>query len=140
MIQHQFLGIRVAFNMACGSSGACADLKKKSIFVYHRVLLFNYDVQCKFPFASYNRNMFSEEDIPPSWFTGPLSPTNRKKILPMPSLGGGRFSVFGKIEIGKFKGHSNNFLKHVRRNIYIIFIYIYIYISLKVLAPSAEPI
>ena len=44
--------------------------------------------------------MFSEEEIPPSWFTGPLTPQNQKKILTLRSLGGGRFSVFSKIEIG----------------------------------------
>lgn len=76
------------------------DLKKKSIFIYHRVLLFNHDVQEKKPFSSFNRNMFSEEDIPKSWFTGPLSRTNRRKVLSLPSLGGGRYSVFAKIEIG----------------------------------------
>ena len=81
---------------------ACAfpDLKKKSIFNYHRVLLFNYNVQCRKPFASYNRNMFSVEEIPKSWYTGPLTPTNRRKVLSIESLGGGRFSVFAKIEIG----------------------------------------
>ena len=43
--------------------------------------------------------MFSDE-IPPSWFTGPLTPQNRRKVLTLPSLGGGRFSVFAKIELG----------------------------------------
>lgn len=82
---------------------ACAfpDLKKKSVFTYHRVLLFNYDIQAKKPFHSYNRNMFKDEDIPDSWFTGPLTPANRRKIMPLGPLGGGRFSVFGKIEIGE---------------------------------------
>ena len=82
-------------------AAACIDLTKKSIFTYHRVILFNHDVQCRKPFASYNRNMFSDEDIPSSWFTGPLTPTNRKKVLSLGPLGGGRFSVYGKIEIGK---------------------------------------
>ena len=82
-------------------ASACIDIKKKSIFTYHRVILFNYDVQCRLPFASYNRNLFSEEDIDPTWFTGPLTPRNRKKVMPMRSLGGGQFSVFAKIEIGK---------------------------------------
>lgn len=44
--------------------------------------------------------MFSEEEIPKSWYTGPLTPTNRRKIMALESLGGGRFSVFAKIEIG----------------------------------------
>ena len=84
---------------------ACAnpDLKKRSFFNYHRVLLFNYNVQCKLPFSSYNRNMFSDEEIPRSWYTGPLTPTNRRRILCLDTLGGGRFSVFGKIELGKIK-------------------------------------
>lgn len=82
--------------MAC----AYTDTKKRSVFIYHRVLLFNYDVQCKRPFVSYNRNIFSENEIPSTWFTGPLTPANRRKILPLPPLGGGRFSVFAKIEIG----------------------------------------
>lgn len=77
------------------------DLKKRSVFTYHRVLLFNYDVQCKTPFASYNRSMFSDEEIPTTWFTGPLTPANRKKVLSLPALGGGRFSVYGKIELGE---------------------------------------
>ena len=81
-------------------AAALLELKRKSHFTYHRVLLFNYDVQCKQPFSSYNRNMFSEDDIPRSWFTGPLSPTSRSKVLSLAPLGGGRFSVFGKIEIG----------------------------------------
>ena len=81
-------------------AAAILDQRKKSIFTYHRVLLFNYDVQCRTPFNSYNRNMFSEEDIPKCWFTGPLTPANRKKVLSLGPLGGGRFSVFGKIEIG----------------------------------------
>ena len=82
-------------------AAAILDLKKKSVFNYHRVLLFNYDVQAKNPFCSYNRNMFSDEDIPKSWFNGPLTPTHRKKVLSLPPLGGGHFSVFCKIEIGK---------------------------------------
>lgn len=53
--------------------------------------------------------MFSNEEIPQSWFTGPLTPQNRRKILSLDSLGGGRFSVFAKIEIGRF-------------NIYLFFI------------------
>lgn len=81
-------------------AAAIIDMKKKSIFNYHRVILFNYDVQCRLPFSSYNRNLFSDEDIPKSWFTGPLTPANRNKILSLPPLGGGRFSVYGKIEIG----------------------------------------
>ena len=44
--------------------------------------------------------MFSD-DIPSSWFSGPLTPQNRRKILSLESLGGGRFSVFAKIEMGK---------------------------------------
>lgn len=81
---------------------ACAypDLKKRSFFTYNKVLLFNYDVQCRSPFASYNKNMFSAEEIPPFWFTGPLTHANRRKVLSLPALGGGRFSVFAKIEIG----------------------------------------
>ena len=82
------------------------DLKKKSVFTYQRVLLFNYDVQSKKPFCSYNKNMFSEDDIPNSWFTGPLTPKNRKKILPMAPLGGGRFSVYAKIEIGETRNFA----------------------------------
>ena len=82
-------------------AAAYIDLKKRSVFNYHRVILFNHDVQCKRPFVSYNRNMFSPEDIDPGWFTGPLTPTNRRKILPMRALGGGRFSVFAKIELGE---------------------------------------
>lgn len=76
------------------------NLKKKSVFTYHRVLLFNYDVQCKKPFSSYNKSIFTAEEIPQSWFTGPLTPQNRRKILSLSSLGGGRFSIFSKIEIG----------------------------------------
>lgn len=83
-------------------ASALLDLKKKSIFTYHRVILFNHDVQCKFPFASYNRNMFTEDDIDPTWFSGPLTPSNRRKVLPMRPLGGGRYSVFAKIELGEF--------------------------------------
>lgn len=100
-LQHfsQFPGVISGLNMA---SACLHALKKKSIFTYHRVILFNYDVQCKKPFISYNRNIFTEDDIDPSWFSGPLTPTNRKKILPISSLGGGRFSVFCKIEIGRF--------------------------------------
>ena len=84
--------------MACGN---LADLRKRSIFTYNRVLLFNYDVQCRKPFRSYNRNSFSDEDIDPTWFTGPLTRANRKIVMPLSELGGGRFSVFGKIEAGK---------------------------------------
>ena len=73
---------------------------KRALFTYHRVLLFNYDVQCKTPFMSYNKNMFSDKDIPRSWFTGPLTPQNRMKVLSLGPLGGGKFSVYGKIEIG----------------------------------------
>ena len=51
--------------------------------------------------------MFSAGEIDSSWFTGPLTPTHRRKILPMIALGGGRFSVFAKIEAGKF--HHNVF-------------------------------
>ena len=83
-------------------AAAYMDQKKRSVFTYHRVLLFNYDVQCKFPFSSYNRNMFSEEEIPKEWFTGPLKPADRKKVLSLHPLGGGRFSVFAKIEIGVY--------------------------------------
>ena len=83
--------------MVCGSQ---ADLRKRSFFTYQRVLLFNYDVQCRKPFRSYARSSFSDEDINPLWFTGPLTPTNRKKVFPLFPLGGGRFSVFAKIEIG----------------------------------------
>lgn len=83
-------------------ASAYIDPKKKSIFTYHKVLLFNYDVQAKKPFISYNRNLFSEDDIPASWFTGPLTPANRREVLPMKPLGGGRFSVFAKVEIGNF--------------------------------------
>ena len=81
-------------------AAAYLDLKKKSFFTYHRVLLFNYDVQCRTPFTSYNRSMFSDNDIPKKWFTGPLTPANRKKTLSLQPLGGGKFSVFAKIEIG----------------------------------------
>ena len=83
---------------------ACAypDRTKRSVFNYHRVLLFNHNVQCSAPFESFNRNMFSVDDIPESWFTGPLTPLNRRTILSLPSLGGGRYSVFAKIEHGKF--------------------------------------
>lgn len=84
-------------------AGACLDVKRRSIFNYHRVLLFNYDVQAKKHFSSYNRNMFSEQDIPKTWFTGPLTPANRGKILSLGPLGGGRFSVFAKIELGEHK-------------------------------------
>lgn len=80
---------------------AFVDPKKKSIFTYHKVLIFNYDVQCRKPFHSYARSEFSEEDIDPSWFTGPLTPANRRKILPLKPLGGGSFSVFAKIELGE---------------------------------------
>lgn len=83
-------------------ASAYVDLKKRSLFTYHRVILFNYDVQCRLPFSSYNRNIFAEEDINPNWFTGPLTVKNRKQVLPMRCLGGGRFSVFAKIEIGKY--------------------------------------
>lgn len=83
-------------------AAAFLDIRQRSIFTYHRVLLFNYDVQCKLPFCSYNRNMFNEEEIPKSWFTGPLTPANRRKVLSLSALGGGRFSVFAKIEIGSF--------------------------------------
>lgn len=83
--------------MACGTA---ADLKKRSFFTYHRVLLFNHDVQCRKPFRSYSRSSFSDEDINPAWFTGPLSRANRKKVIPLNALGGGRFSVFAKIESG----------------------------------------
>ena len=83
-------------------AAATLDLTKKSVFNYHRVLLFNHDVQCKTPFASYSRSMFSDEDIDPAWFNGPLTPANRKKILSLRPLGGGRFSVFGKIELGMY--------------------------------------
>lgn len=82
-------------------ASAYIDLKKKSVFTYHRVLLFNYDVQCRRPFCSYNRSMFSDNEIDPTWFTGPLTPLNRKEVLSLVALGGGRFSVFAKIEIGK---------------------------------------
>ena len=84
-------------------ASAYVDPKKRSVFTYHRVLLFNYNVQCKNPFASYNKNMFSEEEIPQSWFTGPLTPSNRRKKLSLSSLGGGRFSVFAKIEICEYQ-------------------------------------
>lgn len=47
--------------------------------------------------------MFCKEDINPAWFTGPLTPKNRKIVKPMRALGGGRFSVFAKIEIGSYK-------------------------------------
>ena len=83
-------------------AAAMMDVKKRSVFNYHRVILFNYDVQCKRPFSSYNKNMFSDEDIPRTWFTGPLAPVNRNKVLSLPPLGGGRFSVYAKIEFGKF--------------------------------------
>ena len=79
---------------------AYVDPKRRSVFTYHKVLLFNYDVQCKKPFNSYLRSQFSDEDIDPTWFTGPLSPSSRKKVLSLGPLGGGRYSVFGKIEIG----------------------------------------
>lgn len=46
--------------------------------------------------------MFSEQDIEPTWFTGPLTPANRRKVMPLSALGGGRFSVYAKIELGKF--------------------------------------
>lgn len=92
--------------MACGTA---ADLKKRSIFTYHRVLLFNYDVQCRKPFRSYNRSVFGNEDIDPSWYTGPLTRANRKIVKPMVALGGGRFSVFAKIEIGESIFHYINF-------------------------------
>lgn len=82
-------------------ASAQPDLKKRSIFTYQKVLLFNYNVQCKTPFQSYNKSLFSNEEIPQSWFTGPLTPQNRKKVLSLTSLGGGRFSVFAKIEISK---------------------------------------
>ena len=85
--------------MACGTA---ADLKKRSIFNYHKVLLFNYDVQCRKPFRSYNRSIFSNKDINPNWFTGPLTPASRLKVLSLRPLGGGRFSVFSKIEIGTY--------------------------------------
>ena len=90
------------------ASGTAADLRKRSIFTYNRVLVFNYDVQCRKPFRSYNRSSFSEEDIDPSWFTGPLTRFNRKLVMPLSELGGGRFSIFAKIEAGKV--HSNVFL------------------------------
>lgn len=81
-------------------AAAIIDMKKKSVFNYHRVLLFNHDVQAKQPFCSYNRSMFSEYDIPNTWFRGPLTPANRRQVLRLDPLGGGRFSVFCKIEIG----------------------------------------
>lgn len=83
--------------MACGTQ---ADLKKRSVFTYQRVLLFNYDVQCRKPYKSYIRSMFSDKDIDPRWFTGPLTHANRKKVIPLCPLGGGRFGIFAKIEIG----------------------------------------
>ena len=46
--------------------------------------------------------MFTDEDIPRAWFSGPLTPRNRKKVIPLGPLGGGRFSVFAKIEIGEY--------------------------------------
>lgn len=79
---------------------AYVDPKTRSIFTYHKVLLFNYDVQCKTPFNTYLRSEFSDEDIDPSWFSGPLTPANRRKVLSLRSLGGGRFSVFAKVELG----------------------------------------
>ena len=78
------------------------DLKKKSFFTYNKVILFNYDIQCRRPFMSYPRSMFSSDDIPQSWFTGPLTPKNRRKVLNLPPLGGGRFSVFAKIELSEY--------------------------------------
>lgn len=84
--------------MACGTA---ADMRKRSFFTYQRVLIFNYDVQCRKPFRSYNRTVFPDEDIDPTWFTGPLTRSNRKKVISLSALGGGKFSVFGKIEIGK---------------------------------------
>lgn len=86
--------------MACGTP---SDLKKRSFFNYNRVLIFNYDVQARKPFRSYNRGSFSDDDIDPKWFTGPLTRANRKKVMPLSELGGGRFSIFAKIEIGKSK-------------------------------------
>lgn len=83
--------------MACGTP---ADLKRRSVFNYNKVLLFNYDVQCRRPFRSYFRNQFSGKDINPNWFTGPLTPSNRQEVLSLRPLGGGNYSVFAKIEIG----------------------------------------
>ena len=89
------------FTMASATAGGYVpDLKKRSMFTYMNVILFNYDVQCKVPFKSYPRNYFSAEHINPSWFTGPLTPSNRLKILSLPPLGGGKFSVFCEVEIG----------------------------------------
>ena len=81
-------------------ASALLDPKNRSIFTYNRVILFNYDVQAKKPFCSYNRNIFSEKEIPTTWFSGPLTPAHRKKVISLSSLGGGRFSVYGKIEAG----------------------------------------
>lgn len=92
------------------------DLKKRSIFTYHKVLLFNHNVQCRRPFISYNRGLFSNEEIPPTWFTGPLTPANRNKVLSLSELGGGRFSVFAKIEIGKCKEKKLEFNKVYKVN------------------------
>lgn len=90
-------------------ANADPDGKKRSVFNYHRVLLFNYNVQCRKPFASYNRNMFVEE-IPQSWFSGPLTPQNRRKVLSLSSLGGGRFSVFAKIEMGELENYYSRLI------------------------------
>lgn len=96
-------------------ASADPELSKKSIFTYHRVVLFNYNVQAKKPFASYNRSMFGDE-IPQSWFLGPLTPQNRRKILSLPALGGGRFSVFAKIELGELIGINLFSIKYCLRN------------------------
>ena len=68
---------------------------------YFWVILFNWSEDNPKPFEIYVCEIFSETDIPSSWFQRKLTQSKRHQKARLSPFGENIFSVFGKIEKGK---------------------------------------
>lgn len=79
----------------------CSTLPDKLESKYNYIILFDWNVDLKNPFASYKLAMFTEKDIKPNWIKSKLGTKSRvsqlRNLSPFP---GGIYSLFSKFEKG----------------------------------------
>ena len=74
--------------------------EENSVVQYNWVVIFTWDVDEENPFEVYQRNSFSNGEIPNEWYSKRLGPTCRHQKLKLTGIRGDLFSVFCKIQAG----------------------------------------
>lgn len=84
---------------AVRDSGGSKTQPQKSDVEYHWNVVFHWDIGNRTPFAIYPRAVFSDSEVPASWYAFKLRDDLRKKKIYIRMLNG-NFSIFCKVEKG----------------------------------------